>query len=300
MPETEKHTVTLFNFYSKFKSVSTEIHDALLGDNPDLDALASSTTSLRKSLNDFMENLPSHDKRNYEQDLQSLERKIDALRKASITKPKFSFKRVDQKAKSPVLKAQTSTVSPQTTAYLFADPTFNLTSLSSSTITAESITGLSKQHTALTISDISNSLIDLRTATILLACHVRKITGSAIILPTISGSVILDELENCLLVTQCQQFRMHSSRNITVLLHITSTPIIEASSMLRFGALDPKIPMIPMSQHDQVRDFDCPDSESPNWTILDTQIGSEIIDLLRSPNNIELETLLSTSQIRVD
>ncbi|KAJ9109354.1 hypothetical protein QFC21_000684 [Naganishia friedmannii] len=108
-------------------------------------------------------------------------------------------------------------------------------------------TGLS-----ITIRNIDRCVIDLRptpsstagtgTAVVqqqprLTALYGDGVRDSVVIAPgtDVAGSVMLHSLERVVVITACQQFRIHSSADAILLLSIPSNPIIEHSSRLRFG-----------------------------------------------------------------
>jgi len=271
------------DFYTKFKAKSADILEAL--SSKDLDTLRASTSALHKTLQDNQDNLPVHDKRIYEQDIRQIEAKLESLRKAQSNNSKFSFSRSKKKSKPAPTVASEVLPAPSLFTSVPDSSILNISSVSSEVITTDSL-GLQIEQRSLTISNVSNSLVDLRGTQSLLACHAKTISNSVIILPHITGSVILYVLTNCLVVAQCQQFRIHSSINTTVLLHISSTPIIESSNLLRFGTIKvPPCPTDSQSRHDLVQDFDCPGAESPNWSKLDPQIETELNLKLRSSSS---------------
>jgi len=292
MSDETKPRSELLDFYTNFKTVVADILDSLSHDSPDIDTLSQSTARLRQSLQDAQASLPSHDKALYDRDIQQLENRINGLRKASSSK--FSFKRSGGRSKpsdpKPAVKTQAT---PLDLAPATDPSTLTLSSLSSQTITPNSLPTQTKDPTALTVSDTSRSWIDLRALPPLLAFHASNISDSILLLPHIRGSVILHSLTQCVVFVQCQQFRLHASRDTALLLDITSTPIIEGSVGLRFGALrEPPSPSGLSSKHHQVRDFDCPESDSPNWTVMDTTIEAEL-NTCSKRTDVTLDAFLS-------
>jgi hypothetical protein len=183
------------------------ISDALSQSDPSTDDLAQAIARLRQSLQDVQADLPAHDKRIYEQDLQQLENQIEALRKSSSSNSKFSFKRNAKKPRNTdskdLAKIATTPLPPHVAT---SDPSnLTLSSFTSQTITINSLPSLPTEPRALIISDIRQSLIDLRSLPSLLAFHASEISDSVILLPNVSGSVNLHTLSKCVLVVQCQQ-----------------------------------------------------------------------------------------------
>jgi hypothetical protein len=115
----------------------------------------------------------------------------------------------------------------------------------------------------LTISDLNNCIVNLlpdasgghssRDSSLKIsALHIRNLTDTVLLLPIIQGSVLLHDLRRCVVVAGChqvrflsykrstelktRQFRMHNSTSVDVYLSISSTPIIEHCSQIRFAS----------------------------------------------------------------
>jgi hypothetical protein len=83
------------------------------------------------------------------------------------------------------------------------------------------------------------------------ALHAHSITRCVLIMPIIEGSALLHEFKDCIIVLGCHQvreasssnfrdsgnsqFRMHNSNSVDVYLHVTSKPIIERCTVVRFA-----------------------------------------------------------------
>lgn len=63
----------------------------------------------------------------------------------------------------------------------------------------------------------------------------KDIKNSLILCGHVDGPVHLTRLQNCVLVTACRQFRMHSSADTDVYLRCSSRPIIEDCKSIRFA-----------------------------------------------------------------
>ncbi|WWD20723.1 hypothetical protein CI109_105199 [Kwoniella shandongensis] len=165
-------------------------------------------------------------------------------------------------------------------------------------------------HTSTTPTSSSNTPSDLppeagRPIATLTSLHAKELRRCVLIVPVMGGSAMLSNLEQCLVVVGAQQFRMHSSRDTTILLHVGSLPVIEHSTRLRFGPypsfLLPTPPPSYSSKHAHVQDFDwVRGGQSPNWSILPSDdesslIKAEHISTLESENDdgkVDVEALL--------
>ncbi|EKM77483.1 hypothetical protein AGABI1DRAFT_130184 [Agaricus bisporus var. burnettii JB137-S8] len=233
------------HFQQAQSALELRIEKARAGPSPqdDLNELSYWLAKLSKDLADASGSLPSYDQKQYELQVKTLEKSIDDLRVSSLSKPKFSFKRkvvtpstiLPTIAKEP-LKSIGTTDQPSSTHLI-------LSSRSESFLTRSSLPEHSSQ-TNLSIFDLDHCIVDLLGKDSVLASkddlsisalHVRNLSNCVLLLPIIEGSALLHDMFNCTIVLGCHQFRMHTSKNIDVLLSISSNPIIETCNSIRFG-----------------------------------------------------------------
>ncbi|KAI6145309.1 tubulin binding cofactor C-domain-containing protein [Pisolithus tinctorius] len=249
------------DFYTEFHAKAADITsrlDDLKHGSPTpgaVQAVAVDVSRLAKSLVEATGGLPSYDQRQCEMHIKSLEMAVEVLRGASCAVPKFSFKKKAAKAKTddPAIHAVSipQNVSPVTGSVKA------LSSLSCRYLTAADF-----EHRAtsgeLTLSDLATCIVNLLPkdghSMDISAIHVQRLTDCVLLLPRISGSILLHNLSNCVLVAGCHQFRMHSSTNADVYLSAVSNPIIE-------HCLD--------NTASTVQDFShIRSTPSPNWSVL--------------------------------
>ncbi|KAJ9106017.1 hypothetical protein QFC19_003353 [Naganishia cerealis] len=169
--------------------------------------------------------------------------------------------------------------------------------LSSTYITLDSL--LARQDHAvraggfsLTIQNVDKCVIDLRPAHTpavtptenavhvapqpprMTALYGTGIRDSLVLAPPtdVAGSVMINDAERVVVITACQQFRIHSSTHAVLLLQIPSNPIIEHSSSLRFGRYPLALSRPPLtpSPVPAVQDFGwIKPGPSPNFRMLD-------------------------------
>ncbi|KAH8097097.1 tubulin binding cofactor C-domain-containing protein, partial [Cristinia sonorae] len=200
-----------------------------------LDQLTIDVAKSRKTLADASSFLPAYDQRLYEQQVKGFEQSLEQLRVSAAPKSKFAFKRKTATGQSnpkttPQAATPTTTAAPSDVRALTGHTGVYLTS--SSLPASSSLSG-----SQLTISDIDRCIIDLRSSQdddTLTAMHMKNVKNSILLLPLLSGSVILLDLHNTILVVGCHQFRMHSSTHVNVYLSISSNPIIEHCSDIQF------------------------------------------------------------------
>ncbi|KAF8892925.1 tubulin binding cofactor C-domain-containing protein [Infundibulicybe gibba] len=251
----------------------------------DLQNLSIELSKLTKSLADASGSLPSYDQRQHELQLKELELSLEQLRASVAPKSKFAFKR---KANPPVITEQsllppkpstpvTFQVSAEAAEVKWKSTHVSLSSRSNEYLTLESLPEASSQHHEVTISQLDNCIVNLLPALDISALHIKDLTNTLLLLPAINGSIILHHLNRCTLVLACHQFRMHSSKTVDVLLNVSSNPIIEDCSGIRFGVYPTSLSAqgrIVQNSLPVVQDFShIRPTQSPNWSLFDSQVG---------------------------
>ncbi|KAI6107772.1 tubulin binding cofactor C-domain-containing protein [Pisolithus croceorrhizus] len=267
------------NFYAEFQVKAAEITsrlDDVKRDNPSLEtvqAVAADVSRLAKSLADATGSLPSYDQRQCEMQLKSLEKAVEVLRGAPSAVSKFAFRRkvarpeVDDPATRAVPIPRN--VSPATGS-VNALSSLSCRYLTSADFEHRDVSG------ELTLSDLASCIVNLlpkdNDNMDISAIHVQRLTDCILLLPRISGSILLHNLSNCALVAGCYQFRMHSSTNVDVYLFAVSNPIIEHCSSIRFAGYPDALLEDPVQQNNTalaVQDFShIRSTPSPNWSVL--------------------------------
>ncbi|KAF5384269.1 hypothetical protein D9615_003298 [Tricholomella constricta] len=247
-----------------------------------LQELSIELAKLTKSLAGATGYLPSYDQRQFEEQLKALEKSLSELRGNTRPRSKFAFKR---KAAVP---PSVASISPRGTRTAVVAPGLqaptthlSLSSRSYELLTLESLPRSSSQED-LAIYNLDHCIVDLLSPVQsddavqtsyprldISALHVRNLTDTVLLLPAIDGSVLIHDLTRCTIVIGCHQFRMHTSRNVDVYLTITSNPVIEHCSDIRFGGY-PKILLDNRpSEQFSVMDFShIRSTPSPNWSVL--------------------------------
>lgn len=131
------------------------------------------------------------------------------------------------------------------------------------------------------VSNIRSSVVDLvqpddslgspqtESPTTLPFLTLNDITSSVIIASNVSGPIHMTNVQDCTLILECQQFRMHKSSNVDVYLFCPSRPIIEDCSNIRFTHSYVQGETGRKNMYDQVDDFKWLRAEpSPNWGLM--------------------------------
>ncbi|GBE83465.1 tubulin binding cofactor C-domain-containing protein [Sparassis latifolia] len=296
----ETNQALIQEFHSHFQTMRSELTTRLEalksgGATPDgLESLSLDVAKLRKELTDGTDFLPSYDQRQCELRLKNIEDTLENLRASSAPKPKFSFKRkVNKPAVSPSAAASVFESTPSAgISHLntFPSSSLNLVGRSHIFLTWSSLPVRTSSASDLSIADLDYCVVNLLPSESagqvdaksfsITALHVRNISNSIVILPEIEGSALLHDLTRCVIVLGCHQYRMHTSSNVDVYLHVPSDPIIEHCTGIRFtgyprslhaAAYSPgsRIEPVPASNHLSVKDFShIRASPSPNWSLL--------------------------------
>ncbi|KAF6767310.1 Tubulin binding cofactor C-like domain protein [Kalmanozyma brasiliensis GHG001] len=272
-------------FYSHFRS-STDVLLSQLSDSvttqEQLQQAVQTYAGLSAELTQAVDSgiLPSHDQGVHKRRLEEISAALEEKRKGLGQRPEgsgvgkkkagFAFKR-----KQPAVAAVTQsspTIAPQ------ALPTTNaidgtqdgtvptVQGRQSSHVTISALRGTRYKHSiifsaiessksvSIDVTDISNSIVDLRPLTstyTILAVQIRSVTNSSLLLPPIEGSIMIHGLTSSLLgVPSCHQFRMHNSKDSVVELSTKrgSVVTLEGCSAIRF-VTNPQEPI-------RVQDFD--------------------------------------------
>ncbi|KAK0498762.1 tubulin binding cofactor C-domain-containing protein [Armillaria luteobubalina] len=265
-------------FSSGFSKASTDLQtrisaskEASSTSNDTVAELSAHFTKLTKNLADAVGSLPAYDQKGYENQLKSIEAGLESLRKTSKPVSRFSFKK--RQAASRPLPTATVTAEPSS-----QEPSSSQASiLSFSTRNDEILTVDLSDACArdVTLSDLANCVVNLIAPSKLTisAVHAQNLRNVVLLLPMIQSSIMLHDLDNCVVVVGCHQFRMHTSRSVDVYLSIPSHPVIENCSGIRFAgypsALQRGTQVLSESRHASVQDFShIKATPSPNWTLL--------------------------------
>ncbi|KAG6380165.1 tubulin binding cofactor C-domain-containing protein [Boletus reticuloceps] len=271
-------------FYVNFNVTASELVsrlDALKGGGVDdvapatMQAVTLDLSRLAKKLSDATGSLPSYDQRQCELQLKALEKSIEELRGTSTSVPRFSFKRKATKPKPsterpsavvpPSAKSQSTLIESAETLAVFSHRYLTILDIRSSNTSAE-----------VSVSDLDDCIVNLLPGdeddSEITALHVQRVSRSVILLPRISGSIILYDLSQCVIVVGCHQFRMHSSTAVDVYLESGSDPITESCSGIRFAAYPSSLVRggtLQGSKYLTVKDFShILPTPSPNWSLL--------------------------------
>ncbi|KAF8323816.1 hypothetical protein DL93DRAFT_31831 [Clavulina sp. PMI_390] len=282
-------------------SFATHKNDIAAGieSKSDWKALLLKLTNLRKEFVDANAYLPAYELRQCETQLKVLESGIENLRSNTTTKTRFNFKRNPKPASAPSPDTPVSATpepSPSVPPSSTVPPSdqLSISNRSNSWITLESLDNVPSvipPQSSLAISNISSSVLNLTPHTTspptikINALHIRNMRRVILLAGYIDGSLLIHDCEDCLIILGCRQFRMHTSKNITIRLHVTSKPVIEDCTGIRVGSFPSELAQDNSfpgeSQHLSMQDFNwIQPSPSPNWAAADG-LSQEELEALR-------------------
>jgi len=168
---------------------------------------------------------------------QALE-KLQANQTSTGTKPKFAFKRKEkpEKPEKPAHDAlELRPPVPTVTASRSPDSHLSLTSKSGCLLTFTSLLDVSpiRIGSDLVIADLESCIVDMvesdSSPIAPTSVHIRNVTNSVLLLPVVKGSVLLHDLQHCVvLISGCHQVRHSTFQELSALLSgfltTTSTP----------------------------------------------------------------------------
>ncbi|KAF9437520.1 hypothetical protein BGZ76_000394 [Entomortierella beljakovae] len=261
-----------------------------------VDSLVQQIHALEKTVTEKISILPPYDARICMEAIKSLSEQLNQLRTKIIPKAKFSFKsrKTGGSASSSVASTPKLVASPKLTSSVdqslfmkFEDRSGehlfigNLPRPEEEVITAKDVA----------LTNLSDCTINLVHDIPLGAIHIKNLKNCTLVIPPVSGSILLHDCEGCTLIGACHQSRMHTSNNMDIYLHVTSEPIIEDCTEMRFAPysqilppdqLDRLFEVAQLNQsknyYDKVKDFNwLRQQQSPNWRVLeDGEVKKEV------------------------
>ncbi|KAF9401416.1 hypothetical protein BGZ94_005212, partial [Podila epigama] len=265
-----------------------------------VDTLVQRIHALERTVTEKITILPPYDARVCLEAIKSMSERLSQLRIKLIPKQKFSFKSrktgaqgssspsattVAAASSSPSPSPRPST--PQRSAVLdqslfmkFEDHSGEHLFIGSLAAPASTEGGTVAKDVALT--NLTDCTIDLVHNIPLGAIHIKNLKRCMLVIPPVSGSILLHDCNDCTLIGACHQSRMHTSTNMDIYLHVTSEPIIEDCTDMRFAPYGQVLPeeqlgrLFEVAQlnkdknyYNKVKDFNwLRQQQSPNWRLL--------------------------------
>eukprot|EP01117_Protostelium_nocturnum_P015636 TRINITY_DN607_c0_g1_i2.p1 TRINITY_DN607_c0_g1~~TRINITY_DN607_c0_g1_i2.p1 ORF type:complete len:254 (+),score=41.03 TRINITY_DN607_c0_g1_i2:146-907(+) len=224
MNETTETQKNVNQFRTEFHCIKDEITSQLaLIQNISKDDLPSQFESLflkwntmSKTLNEAMPVLPLYEITQAQKLIKSLEDQLSISKNSLLPKQKFSFKSSNKKKTNPLdlsPSCQKQPVSQSTTTpkdeKIVLDP--------------NAICNLKDEEIFIAIKETKDSL------------HIFNLEGCKVYCGVVTGSVLIENCKDCVLVFASQQVRIHTCINCDFYIFVKSNPIIEYCSTVRFA-----------------------------------------------------------------
>ncbi|KAH7044700.1 tubulin binding cofactor C-domain-containing protein [Linnemannia elongata] len=295
------------DFRATFDPEKQSIEEALAGLDKvpkdelqaNIDSIVQRINALEKTVTAKISILPAFDARMCMEAIKSMSERLAQLRVKLVPKAKFSFKSrktagatpspasTPRSAASPKPTVSTPTID-QSQFLKFEDRTGEHLFIGSLSV-SETEPGVAKDVALTNLTDCTINLVhDIP----LSAIHVKNLKRCTLVFPPISGSILLHDCEGCTLIGACHQSRMHTSTNMNIYIHVTSEPIIEDCTDMRFAPYGKILPSQELDRlfeaaqlnqgvnlYDKVKDFNwLRQQQSPNWRLLeDNELQPEVV-----------------------
>ena len=195
---------------------------------------------LQKFVTDSFTFLPSYDVKNMQAEINKLQHELNEKRSGFMPKKKFAFsKKKPSEECREKMNAKVDGELNKLTESSDACTTKDIKSISTdkqdSVVFRQQII---RHENDLLEKDISFSNLKECTLTLYgspLALHLEKLESCKVFCGPVSGSVFINNCENCVFVFPCQQLRVHDTVRSQFYLHVTSRAIIEDSHDLGFS-----------------------------------------------------------------
>jgi len=238
----------------------------------------------------FTENtsfIPNYEVRKAQEAINKLNRLMQEKREVLFPKKKFGFK---SKQNMTTLEAAIETASTKANKPEQKDSdnidSFNL--LSSCNIRDLNETNLVKKSAEINGKDVA--IVNIKNSTIQLCgnptvIHVDNEENSVILSGTVTGSVFINNCQNCQVVVPCHQLRIHETKNTHFYINVVSRAIIENCKNVQFAPynwsyshentaskkLNDPLETSSIVNWQSIDDFNWlkQNEKSPNWSFLD-------------------------------
>ncbi|GBC10437.1 hypothetical protein RclHR1_09630001 [Rhizophagus clarus] len=278
---------------------------------------------LEKKATDAMIYLPGYDQRQSILQIRALVEELNTKKVELTPKSKFSFKSRKSNAIGGNGERVTETEDKKQSNITTALPT-TTKAITSEIITNENfqvITLNNKQNSYLTIdsylsspsstddstkimdfhlSSLQNCFINLVSKSVTIgAIHIKGLKNCVLLAGPVYSSILIYDCENCVFVVACHQFRMHTSKQMNIYLHVTSHPIIEDCDKIKFAPYTLSIPGLDKmfeaakldqktNKYDTVEDFNwLRQQASPHWNLLEEKYLRKDWPLININNGVK-------------
>ncbi|KAF3634554.1 Tubulin-folding cofactor C [Capsicum annuum] len=243
-PESNSTTSFLSRFFqskSSIESTLTRIRqtpepqsDPTL--KPELDNVSISITNLEKLVAENSFSLPSYEVRTCLKTVADLKQFVEQVTCEVIPRKKFAFKKISAK-KIPVQKdvayENRMDTESQGSGFRILENSPGFRDKKNEDLVKEFNRGNDGEIREFVLSDLRHC--DVRLMGCVSALFVNKLIDCKVYVGPVFGSVLIEEVENCVFVMASHQIRIHQAKGCDFYLQVRSRPIIEDSNSVRFA-----------------------------------------------------------------
>ncbi|KZV36611.1 tubulin-folding cofactor C-like [Dorcoceras hygrometricum] len=206
---------------------------------PHLDAISSEISALEKLVAENSYFLPPYELRTYLNSVDQLKQALDDVRSLVLPRKKFSFKNkpTTNKTVSSLVVCETEkmqTIGVEKLRVSDSLVTQGFKGIEKGTLVKKFITeGSRDKNEDFTLSDLRECQVGLMGC--LRSLFVDKLINCKVYVGPVTGSVLIEGVEGCVLVLASHQIRIHDAKNCDFYLRVRSRPIIEDSHGVRFA-----------------------------------------------------------------
>ncbi|KAJ4713663.1 Tubulin-folding cofactor C-like protein [Melia azedarach] len=288
-PESSSTSAFLSRFNDLKKSITSLNESA--ADPSSLPHISSSISDLEKLVAENSYALPSYEVRSSLKTISDLKQNLDNLSAKLVPKKKFSFKNKPVKKETPIAtqNAESGAIS--------------LPELKKTSAPVRDSPGLRDQKNQVLVKNFKGSEIGEFTLSGLDSCEVKligcvnalfinRLKNCKVYAGPVMGSILIEEVENCVLVLASHQIRIHFAKRSDFYLRVRSRPIIEDSDEVRFAPyclkyarMEEDLEAADLNEETgnwaNVDDFKWLRAvQSPNWSVLPEEERIETVDLV--------------------
>ncbi|KAJ4713151.1 Tubulin-folding cofactor C-like protein [Melia azedarach] len=280
-------------FFSRFndlkKSITCQIESG--ADPSRLPDISSSISDLEKLVAENSYALPSYEVRSSLKTISDLKQNLDHLSAKLVPKKKFSFKNKAVKKETPIVTQNTESGA------------VSLPDLKNKSFPVRDSPGFRDKENQVLVKNFKGTEIGEFTISGLDSCEVKligcvnalfinRLKNCKIYAGPVMGSILIEEVENCVLVLASHQIRIHFAKRSDFYLRVRSRPIIEDSYEVRFAPYCLKYDRIEedlkaASLNEEAGNWANVDDfkwlravQSPNWSVLPEEDRIESVDLV--------------------
>ncbi|KAF7810488.1 tubulin-folding cofactor C [Senna tora] len=276
-------TSSFFSRFSDLKcSIESQLVDSITVSSDPIqlksyfEKISASISDLEKIVAENSYFLPSYDVRSSLKTISDLKQSLENLNSELIPKKKFSFKNKASRKESVALEKKELPISNCNNALLEKMRFMVLDSPGFRTkvgqVLVENFRG--SEVGEFMISDLDSC--EVRIIGYLRALFVHRLKNCRVYLGPVMGSVLIEEVEECIFVMASHQIRIHSANRSDFYLRVRSRPIIEDTSSVRFAPYCLTYEGI----EEDLRDANL-DDETGNWANVD---DFKWLRAIQSPN----------------